>query len=95
MEQVAHVRAERDLMCNAASGNEWVVQLYYSFDDDEFLYLVMDYLPGGDLMTLLQREDILSHEVPPSSRITPPLPPTPCTPHPTPHTLHPTPYTIP
>ena len=62
-DQVAHVRAERDLMRNAASDNEWVVQLYYSYDDEEFLYLVMHYLPGGDLMTLLQREDILSHQV--------------------------------
>ena len=62
-DQVAHVRAERDLMRSASSDNEWVVQLHYSFDDDEYLYLVMHFLPGGDLMTLLQREDILSHQV--------------------------------
>ena len=62
-DQVAHVRAERDLMRSASTDNEWVVQLHYSFDDDEYLYLVMHFLPGGDLMTLLQREDILSHQV--------------------------------
>jgi len=45
------------------SDNEWVVKLYASFDDEEFLYLVMHFLPGGDLMTLLQREDVLSHQV--------------------------------
>ena len=39
------------------------MKLYASFDDEEFLYLVMHFLPGGDLMTLLQREDVLSHQV--------------------------------
>eukprot|EP00879_Flechtneria_rotunda_P010165 GHRR01010627.1.p1 GENE.GHRR01010627.1~~GHRR01010627.1.p1 ORF type:complete len:352 (+),score=113.37 GHRR01010627.1:3231-4286(+) len=30
--------------------------------DEEFLYLVMEYLPGGDVMTLLMRKDILTEE---------------------------------
>ncbi|XP_013142193.1 PREDICTED: serine/threonine-protein kinase LATS1-like [Papilio polytes] len=33
--------------------NEWVVKLYYSFQDKDNLYFVMDYIPGGDLMSLL------------------------------------------
>jgi len=56
--QVAHIRAERDLL--AAADNMWLVKLHYSFQDDEYLYLVMEYCPGGDLMTILMREDILS-----------------------------------
>ncbi|EKX36925.1 hypothetical protein GUITHDRAFT_116948 [Guillardia theta CCMP2712] len=35
-DQVAHVRAERDLM-RSASENDWVVKLFYSFDDEEYL----------------------------------------------------------
>lgn len=62
-DQVAHVRAERDLMRSATEDNTWVVKLHYSFDDDDYLYLVMQFLPGGDLMTLLQREEMLSTEV--------------------------------
>ncbi|KAL8526741.1 hypothetical protein ACS0TY_015809 [Phlomoides rotata] len=31
--------------------------------DPEYLYLIMEYLPGGDMMTLLMREDILSEKV--------------------------------
>jgi serine/threonine kinase 38 len=58
--QVAHVRAERDVLAN--SENPWIVELKYSFQDDRFLYLVMEYLPGGDLMTLLMRKDILTEE---------------------------------
>lgn len=42
--QVAHVKAERDILAEA--DNEWVVKLYYSFQDRENLYFVMDYIPG-------------------------------------------------
>ena len=49
--QAAHVKAERDILAEA--DNEWVVKLYYSFQDKENLYFVMDYVPGGDLMSLL------------------------------------------
>ncbi|XP_006002800.1 serine/threonine-protein kinase LATS2 isoform X1 [Latimeria chalumnae] len=51
--QVAHVKAERDILAEA--DNEWVVKLYYSFQDKENLYFVMDYIPGGDMMNLLMR----------------------------------------
>lgn len=54
--QVAHVKAERDILAEA--DNEWVVKLYFSFQDEEHLYFVMDYIPGGDLMALLIKEGI-------------------------------------
>ena len=34
----------------------------HPFQDNKYLYLVMEYLPGGDLMTLLMKKDILSEE---------------------------------
>ena len=40
----------------------WVVELKFSFQDDKYLYLVMEYLAGGDLMTLLMKKDILTEE---------------------------------
>jgi len=43
--------------------DQTVVKLFYSFQDEEFLYLVMEYLPGGDMMTLLMRKDTLTEEV--------------------------------
>jgi serine/threonine kinase 38 len=58
--QVEHVKAERNVL--AEVHNPFIVKLYYSFQDEEFLYLVMEYLPGGDVMTLLMRKDILSEE---------------------------------
>lgn len=58
--QVQHIRAERDLL--AAADNKWLVKLLYSFQDDVYLYLVMEYMPGGDLMTVLMKYDILKEE---------------------------------
>ena len=49
--QVAHVKAERDILAEA--DNEWVVKLFFSFQDMENLYFVMEYIPGGDMMSLL------------------------------------------
>ena len=59
--QVTHIKAERDIL--AISKNEWIVDLKFAFQDDFNLYLVMEYLPGGDLMTLLQKKDILTEKV--------------------------------
>merc|ERR1719397_1990580 len=56
--QVAHIKAERDVL--SAADNPWLVKLLYSFQDDKYLYLVMEYCGGGDLMTILMREDILT-----------------------------------
>ncbi|WVZ21709.1 hypothetical protein V8G54_009031 [Vigna mungo] len=59
--QVEHVRAERNVLAEVAS--DCIVKLYYSFQDDEHLYLIMEYLPGGDIMTLLMREETLTETV--------------------------------
>ncbi|KAJ1723203.1 Serine/threonine-protein kinase [Coemansia erecta] len=60
-DQLAHVRAERDVL--AESDSPWVVQLYFSFQDVRNLYLVMEFLPGGDLMTMLIKYDIFPEDV--------------------------------
>lgn len=59
--QVAHVRAERDIL--ALAQNPWIVELKSSFQDEKYLYLVMEYLSGGDLMTLLMEKEIFSEEL--------------------------------
>ena len=56
--QVEHVRAERNVLVEVSS--PYVMKLYYSFQDEDFLYLVTEYLPGGDMMTLLMRRDTLT-----------------------------------
>lgn len=56
--QVQHIRAERDVL--AVANCPWLVKLHFSFQDDTWLYLVMEYLQGGDLMTILMKYDILT-----------------------------------
>lgn len=58
--EIEHIRAERSVL--SKSSNIWTIDLKCSFQDDEFLYLVMEYLPGGDLMNMLIKKDIFSVE---------------------------------
>ena len=77
--QVAHIKAERDLLV-ASSECEWLVTLHFSFQgactlsahghmwlsprradaDSQNLYLAMDFIPGGDVMSLLIKYDVFS-----------------------------------
>ena len=59
--QVDHVKAERNVLAEVR--HYAIVKLMYSFQDEEYLYLVMEYLPGGDLMTLLIRLEILTEDM--------------------------------
>ena len=42
----------------AHANSEWLVQLHYAFQDSKFLYMVMDYMPGGDLVNLMSNYDV-------------------------------------
>ncbi|XP_047631305.1 serine/threonine-protein kinase MRCK gamma isoform X6 [Phacochoerus africanus] len=60
--ETACFREERDVLVKGDS--RWVTALHYAFQDEEYLYLVMDYYAGGDLLTLLSRfEDRLPPEL--------------------------------
>jgi serine/threonine protein kinase len=50
--QVTNVRAERLILTQLDS--PYVVRLYYSFQSKNHLYLVMEYLNGGDCASLLK-----------------------------------------
>ncbi|PSN61365.1 serine/threonine-protein kinase cbk1 [Corynespora cassiicola Philippines] len=60
--QEGHLRAERDFLV-ASESSRWVVPLIASFQDNNNLYLVMEYMVGGDFLGLLLREDILDENV--------------------------------
>jgi protein-serine/threonine kinase len=61
-DQLAHVRAERDILAEAGE-NPWLVKLHASFQDSAYLYLLMEFLPGGDLMTMLIKYEIFSEDI--------------------------------
>lgn len=47
---------ERFIMAHAVS--DWIVKLHFAFQDDRYLYMVMDYMPGGDLVYLMSNYDV-------------------------------------
>jgi len=51
---------ERDIL--SAADSEWLVKLLYSFQDNDYLYLAMEYVPGGDLRSLLTDFGVLSED---------------------------------
>ncbi|KAG9088617.1 hypothetical protein FRC06_001947 [Ceratobasidium sp. 370] len=61
--QEGHVRAERDVLKGAALASsptsaDWIVRLFYSFQDRDHLYLILEFMGGGDLLNLLIEKDI-------------------------------------
>ncbi|KAK4449292.1 serine/threonine-protein kinase [Podospora aff. communis PSN243] len=60
--QEGHLRAERDFLVQS-EGSRWIVPLIASFQDAANLYLVMEYMPGGDFLGLLIRENTLHEAV--------------------------------
>ncbi|KPP63014.1 myotonin-protein kinase-like, partial [Scleropages formosus] len=51
--ETACYQEEREVLVKG--DRRWITELYYAFQDDNYLYLVMDYYVGGDLLTLLSK----------------------------------------
>ncbi|NXX93271.1 CTRO kinase, partial [Centropus bengalensis] len=61
-EHVSFFEEERCILSQSTS--PWIPQLQYAFQDKKNLYLVMEYQPGGDLLSLLNRyEDQLDESM--------------------------------
>uniref|UniRef100_A0A3P8RY31 Citron Rho-interacting kinase n=1 Tax=Amphiprion percula TaxID=161767 RepID=A0A3P8RY31_AMPPE len=52
-ENVIFHEEERKIL--SLNSSPWIPQLLYAFQDKDNVYLAMEYLPGGDLMSLLNR----------------------------------------
>ncbi|CAL8574886.1 serine/threonine-protein kinase dbf2 [Xanthoria parietina] len=57
LDEIRHILTERDILTAAKS--EWLVRLLYAFQDDQSIYLAMEYVPGGDFRTLLNNTGVL------------------------------------
>ncbi|XP_030357402.1 citron Rho-interacting kinase isoform X2 [Strigops habroptila] len=61
-EHMSFFEEERSILSQSTS--PWIPQLQYAFQDKKNLYLVMEYQPGGDLLSLLNRyEDQLDESM--------------------------------
>ena len=58
--QIIHIRSEQQFMSKVKS--PWIVDLKASFQEDDYLYLVMEFCQGGDFMNLLIKRDILTED---------------------------------
>ena len=56
-----HVQIEKNIL-SFNNDNIWITQLRYSFLENGYLYLIMDYCPGGDLMNYLIEKECLNEE---------------------------------
>ena len=57
------IKTEKDIL--SLSNNDidlWKSKLFYSFIEDENLYLITDYFPGGDLLHLMNKKDTFSEK---------------------------------
>ena len=54
-------QTEKDIL-SINHNNIWITQLSFSFIDNAYLYLIMDYCPGGDLMGYLISRDTLEEK---------------------------------
>ncbi len=63
LDETRHVLTERDILTNTRS--DWLVKLLYAFQDQNNVYLAMEFVPGGDYRTLLNNTGVL---VPPHAR---------------------------
>lgn len=59
LDEIRHVLTERDILTTTKS--DWLVSLLYSFQDDNSIYLAMEYVPGGDFRTLLNNTGVLAN----------------------------------
>lgn len=54
LKQIDHVRHERQILADV-SGHPFITNFVASFSDHTFLYLLLDYIPGGELFTYLRK----------------------------------------
>ncbi|KAJ1741609.1 serine/threonine-protein kinase dbf2 [Coemansia sp. RSA 989] len=59
--EVQHILTERDIL--RTSRSEWLVKLLYAFQDRRHLYLAMEFVPGGDIRSLLIHSELFRHPV--------------------------------
>ncbi|CAB1424890.1 unnamed protein product [Pleuronectes platessa] len=51
--ETACYQEEREVLLR--DDRSWITELHYAFQDDNYLYLVLDYYVGGDLLSLLSK----------------------------------------
>jgi serine/threonine kinase 38 len=59
--QLFHINTEKEIMA-LDDNNIWKAKLRYSFINNGYLYFIMDYYPGGDLLHYMNKKDTLTED---------------------------------
>jgi len=57
MKQIEHTNNEQQML--ASVQHPFIINLWGVFQDSGNLYMVMDFVPGGELFTLLRRSNVI------------------------------------
>jgi len=60
LKQVEHIKQEKGILCRIA--HPFTVNLYAAFQDDKSLYMLMEYVIGGELFSQLRKSGRFSNE---------------------------------
>jgi len=60
LKQVEHVKAEKDIL--AMVDHPFIINLITSFQDDKRIYMIMEYINGGELFSYLRKEGRLRND---------------------------------
>lgn len=60
--QVEHTNNEQQML--EAVQHPFIINLWGTFQDSANLYMVMDFVPGGELFTLLRRSNVSNRDIP-------------------------------
>ena len=58
--QLFHINTEKEIL--ALKDSQWKAKLEYSFINNGYLYFIMDYYPGGDLLHYMNKKDTLTED---------------------------------
>lgn len=61
LKQVDHIKNEKNIL--ASVQHPFIVNLIESFQDDLNLYLVFDFVQGGEIFRLLRKENLFPNDV--------------------------------
>ena len=51
--QAEHVKSEKEIL--SAIKHPFIIRLYWTHHSEQFLYMLLDYVPGGELFTYMRK----------------------------------------
>ncbi len=54
LNQTEHVKSEKEIL--SAIKHPFIIRLYWTHHSDQFLYMLLDYIPGGELFSYMRRK---------------------------------------